>query len=341
MSGVRAARFTPSEDLELCRAFIAASEDETVGTDQKSADFQKKMQENYVALLREHNSTNGTNYPNRAAHSNYARFRKVSKYLLKYKSCEETAGDPPSGDNDKIEWLKCIKETYYHRNPTSEAKNILENILYCKDFLYRSPKWQAFEENNDEGSGGSAKKNRPMGSKRAKQAQSDEKLIRKVVSLNKDEKAKKKYRKNKEAFMSKVGDAITASMEQRNDAQLLQMCSPASRNMFAKQIIKEKIKQMKLNRTRGTAGVSIASSLTINSSSSSSSDDEDDDDIGKKAREKEVEVMEQSGEDSDDEENAGLPPEVAARIAGIPDSPGDNRVRAPHSYFMHEGDKFS
>jgi len=38
-------------DYLVCKAFIAASEDPFVGTDQKGKDFQKKMYEKYRELL--------------------------------------------------------------------------------------------------------------------------------------------------------------------------------------------------------------------------------------------------------------------------------------------------
>jgi hypothetical protein len=63
--------FTPTEDLELCKAFIAASEDATVGTDQKSTDFKVKMFEIYCSLIDEQNESFGTSYMYRQGHSNY------------------------------------------------------------------------------------------------------------------------------------------------------------------------------------------------------------------------------------------------------------------------------
>jgi hypothetical protein len=59
----RGPMFTPTEDLLICKSFVRASEDGTVGTDQKSSDFKIKMFEVYVRLLTEHNREFGSNYP--------------------------------------------------------------------------------------------------------------------------------------------------------------------------------------------------------------------------------------------------------------------------------------
>jgi hypothetical protein len=72
--GSRGPRFSPMEDMEICKAFIATSEDATVGTDQKGADFQKKMHDNYSTLLKNYNNTNGTDYSPR-------RYKAVQCYL--------------------------------------------------------------------------------------------------------------------------------------------------------------------------------------------------------------------------------------------------------------------
>jgi hypothetical protein len=94
----KGAKFSPSEDLLLCKAFVATSEDVTVGTDQKGTEFKVKMFSTYCSLVHEHNNDFDTHYQTRMGHSNFLRFKKISKYVLKYIGIEEAAGDPPSGD---------------------------------------------------------------------------------------------------------------------------------------------------------------------------------------------------------------------------------------------------
>jgi hypothetical protein len=144
----KGANFSPTEDLELCKAFVAASEDATVGTDQKGSDFKLKMFEIYCKLITEHNKKYETRYNFRMGHSNFHRFKKISKFTLKWIGVEEAAGEPPSGDTDKIEWLKNCKETFLLQNP--DGKTVLESVLFCKEFLEECPKWRPFEESNDQ-----------------------------------------------------------------------------------------------------------------------------------------------------------------------------------------------
>jgi hypothetical protein len=206
----KGAKFTPMEDLELCKAFVGASEDATVGTDQKGSDFKLKMFEIYRKLIDEHNQTWSTKYQYRMGHSNYHRFKKISKYLLKYIGIEEAAGDPPSGDTDRIEWLKEIKETFLQRNP--DAKNILEDLLFCKPYLEESPKWRSFEENNTEVQEQAAKKARPDGNKKAKQKKADLEIIKKITGQNREEsQQEKRVNKHHQAqrnFMDQIGSGM-------------------------------------------------------------------------------------------------------------------------------------
>jgi hypothetical protein len=127
MASKKGPKFSLSEDYTLCKAFVVASEDGTVGTDQKGNEFKLKMFEIYCQLLKEHNEEFMTQYTFCASHSNYQRFKVISRLVLKYIGVEEASGDPPSGDTNRIEWLKEIKETFLKRHP--DAKNKLENVL--------------------------------------------------------------------------------------------------------------------------------------------------------------------------------------------------------------------
>ena len=54
--------YTIIEDLLICKAFIAASEDPILGTSQKGKDFKKTMHERYKYLLREQAQMDQVNY---------------------------------------------------------------------------------------------------------------------------------------------------------------------------------------------------------------------------------------------------------------------------------------
>jgi hypothetical protein len=250
MATKKGAKFSPSEDLILSKAFVAASEDGTVGTDQKGTEFKLKMFQLYCTLLNEHNQEFGTHYQYRMGHSNYLRFKKISKYTLKYIGVEEASGEPPSGDTERIEWLKQVKETFLKRYP--EAKNILENVLYCKPFLQDCPKWRSYEDNNlEEKEGNNKTTSRPAGSKHQKQYKADMELVKKITGKGADEKNKDKqvqnHRKAQKQFMNQVGGGMSAfavALSEQHDAKLLQYMTPRTRNKMAKKMFELKMRKM-------------------------------------------------------------------------------------------------
>jgi hypothetical protein len=263
----KGARFTPMEDLELCKAFIAASEDGTVGADQKCSDFKLKMFELYCKLIDAHNQALGTKYQYRMGHSNYLRFKKISKFTLKYLGVLEAAGDPPSGDNDKVEWLKEIKETFLQRNP--DAKNLIENILFCREILEKSPKWRPFEEGNEDQA--AKNKNRPTGSKKQKQMKADLEIVKKITGQSKEETTKDKrlhqLQRAQKSFMDQVGGGMSAFatiLREQNDTKLLELMSPKTRNVMAKKMFKLKMKKLAQSsvppHTNNVVELSVASS---------------------------------------------------------------------------------
>ncbi|CAB9523602.1 hypothetical protein SEMRO_1436_G272470.1 [Seminavis robusta] len=133
----RGPRWTPKESLLLCQSFIAASEDNTEGTDMTSGLFQEKMFGKYKDLIQSNNEEFGTSYIARKAASNYNQFRRLSKYVLKYKAVEKHAGDPPSGDNDKSKYNEGIKNTFlkWHKDGTNLRCHPL-----LQGFPFRKPK---------------------------------------------------------------------------------------------------------------------------------------------------------------------------------------------------------
>jgi hypothetical protein len=263
----RGPNWSPTEHMILCRAFIATSEDPIVGTDQKGAEFQQKLHANYKQLLGEHNQEHRTHYHERKCTSNFNQFKKLSKAVLKYIGVEDNAGDPPSGDSDKAVWLESCREAFNERY--SDMKNLLDSVLLCKDFLQQSPKWEAFEKKME----GNQKKKRPVGTKKAKQAKSDEKLVKRVLSVCTDEKAKKKHQKNKDDFMAKMSsgiDVMTRNMSDKNDQELLTLCSPRTQKTLAAELMRERIRRMQTERKSATI---ITGATTLSSLSCDADDD--------------------------------------------------------------------
>jgi hypothetical protein len=268
--------FTPIEDFELCRAFVAASEDANVGTDQKSADFKLKMFEYYCKFINEYNDNFGSSYVLRQGHSNYQRFKKISKFALKWIGIEESAGDPPSGDTEKILWLKGIRDTFLERH--QDGKNILENVLYCKEFLQQSPKWRSFEE-SAEGDGN--KRKRPAGTKKSKQMKADLEVIQKLTGSTKQKKKKeknmKKHLKAQRNFMQDASNGMSALvtvLAEQNEARLLEQMTPKSRNKMAKKMF-----TLKMQKYRDTPASSRVSLLSTSSSSEDEDEDSDAEDV--------------------------------------------------------------
>jgi hypothetical protein len=245
----KGANFTTTEDLMICQSFVAASQDGTVGTDQKASDFMLKMFESYCKLVDAHNKKNNTRYDYRQGHSNYSRFKKLSKFVLKLIGIEESAGDPPTGDNDLAEWNEQCKETFLQRHP--DGKPIFDNIMYVKDFLQECPKWRPFEEQASAISDRIKKKQRPEGNKKQKQMKQDMETIKKLAGLTKaGNDSKESQLANHQAaqrnFMEQVGGGMTAFasvLSEQNDIKLLDCMTPTTRNEMAKEMFRMKMKQ--------------------------------------------------------------------------------------------------
>jgi hypothetical protein len=312
--------FTPIEDLMLAMAFIKGSEDPTVGTDQKSVDFKSKMFEFYCRLIDEHNGKFGTSYQYRQGHSNYLRFKKISKFTLKFIGIEEAAGDPPTGDNDRAEWEKNVKETYCERHP--DGKNILESVLNCKDFLQESPKWRPFEESSDRAS---KRTKRPMGSKKSKQMKQDLEVIKKITGNTKTQKKRdksmQKHQKAQQEFMNGATSgmaALAAVLSEQNDVKLLDCMTPTTRNEMAKKMLNLKMKKLMMSSKRkANEIVTVASSSDSEKSDNGDSSSNEDGMVTPTPARAHARKQQQEDVDSDEIPDSD------------DDSPGDNRVRSP------------
>ena len=145
----RGPRWSVTEDMELCKAWIATSEDASTGANQKGAAFKAKFLLNYSSLLSDFNRTFGTEHEVRTATSCHGRFGRLSKFVLKFLAIQEQMGKRPSGDTDGEVYDAQCKELFLQRH--SEATNILDSIVMCKELLGDHPKWKSYQTGEEKG----------------------------------------------------------------------------------------------------------------------------------------------------------------------------------------------
>jgi len=220
--------FTLVEDLLLCKAFIAASEDPTKGVSQKGSTFKKTMHEYYVTLLNEQEKLDkmayqGSSsitctfleetqpavvYARRTPDSCFTRFKAtVSHRVQKFLAIESTM-KYESGWNDEDFYNSC-KAAYVNRYPKFGNP---DDIKQCITYLRDKPKYTLFIKSLEKSNQGSAKKPsvRPTGSKDAKQKESDKKLVEAMIGKQKnmDGSDNNPDNKKKDAFFDKLGTAV-------------------------------------------------------------------------------------------------------------------------------------
>lgn len=184
-SSKRQKNYTAAEDLIVCQAYIAASEDPICGNKVKGPDFKKKLGECYALLLNEHvrkeniklqrqmeiarkvspnmpsskqmYSSSGCEYPVRTGDSILKRFKTISAACFKFmqieKHCPLQSGENVEAAIQRYQhiWM----ERYDTKNPFG--------WLHCCDYLRDKPKWQSLyiatsptdnsKSNDDNGSG--------------------------------------------------------------------------------------------------------------------------------------------------------------------------------------------
>jgi hypothetical protein len=287
----RGASYQSAEDLELCKAFISALEDAVVGTNQKSADFKNKFHANYSLLITEYNDSYGTKYSLRTSVSAFNRFKKISKYVLKFIGVKESNGPPPSGDTGREEFDKQVKQIFLARYP--ECANFVENIVGCKMFLEDKPKWKTYQEDEENTQEERSKKSRPTGNKKAKERKADTELVKKCLSVAESSKAdsKKEHLEKKEAFMMKIGEsmdllatAFQRTLEEQNDLKFMRMLDENSRKRLAEEMFNTKMARLKAEGQKYrkiSSGASVHSGITVEEiafgNTTAAADDEEDD----------------------------------------------------------------
>jgi hypothetical protein len=194
LTGGRAARgagFTVVEDLVVCKAFIAASEDPIKGTSQKGHTFVATMHNSYVVFIQEQEARDRADYARassvlraeqplpqvysrRNGLSIYKRFKlNISPRVMKFIAIEKVT-KMESGWDDEMFYDTC-KSSYSKRHP---KWGNFDDLRRCKEYLEGKPKFSDFRKLIDLG-----EKNRPpVGNKKAKQAESDKKLIAQLLA---------------------------------------------------------------------------------------------------------------------------------------------------------------
>jgi hypothetical protein len=248
VAAARGPSYTSAEDLCLVKAFMRTSEDSIVGANQRSNQFKAKFFEEYKRLIKDVNGRLGTSFPDRTQASAFNRFKKMSRLALKLIGCKASVGDPPSGDTEREEWDKAVKKAFVTRN--ANAKNIIENVYTCKNFLEEFPKWRTYEE--DDQAAANKKRSRPEGNKKAKEKKADQQFVLNCLSSTSsanNEEAQKKQRlmEKKEEALSVIGESmsmVAKAMVNNQELQLLPYLSPDSKKKLANAMFNKKMAEL-------------------------------------------------------------------------------------------------
>ena len=267
----------------MSKAFIAASENAVCGAHQKGKVFKAHMFDIYVALIKEQTAADkallerssqatheeytkkgvGGMYPDRSADSIYNRFKgQIAPEVMKYMGVEEMTdmGSGWSPDDHKAACLETFKQRYGH------PFDFYSVYLYLKD----KNKFSSFRTKVEEELRG----NRPMGKKKARQAEADAKLIKSVIS---EVVVKQEHPNNKknagDAFslgsasldhgvrmsdvfqnisnvVADVGSALLENMRNEQDMRLAQSLDTPDRKAFAKEQMALRIAESRDKRRR-------------------------------------------------------------------------------------------
>ena len=178
----RSAGYTVTEDILVCRSFIAASEDPIVGTNQSGGVFQEKMLSFYSDLINDQQNHNlrqmqtasavvkstminvKLKFPVRNAKSIYDRFKStIAPAVCKFIGIVEAT--PIDSGRTEEDHLRSCMELYQERQGKS-----FSNFLDCYHYLKDKAKFHSF---SDAVKKAEDAKKRPKGNKAAKNHQKD------------------------------------------------------------------------------------------------------------------------------------------------------------------------
>ena len=274
--------FTMTEDLIVCKSFIATSEDPIAGRSQKGNFFKNKMFIIYNEMIKKQTSyektmllsasgvtkqvyatnTNSTGvYPVRKEDSVYERFtKKISPEVSKYMGILETH-NIESGQNKEDHQNDCLN-LYLQRY----GKQF--DYMECYNYLCDKVKFILYKSNQSD----QKKVDRPIGNKMAKKAIQDASLIKLAlegmkdapisdVSTNSMEETVKKdealFYKIAANFLDKTGDALNQYMvqqkllvEKQNEDDFIKMLPSPEKKIILQEKVKLYIAELRAKRRK-------------------------------------------------------------------------------------------
>eukprot|EP00544_Gedaniella_sp_CCMP2646_P007119 CAMPEP_0202484642 /NCGR_PEP_ID=MMETSP1361-20130828/3675_1 /ASSEMBLY_ACC=CAM_ASM_000849 /TAXON_ID=210615 /ORGANISM="Staurosira complex sp., Strain CCMP2646" /LENGTH=391 /DNA_ID=CAMNT_0049113349 /DNA_START=36 /DNA_END=1211 /DNA_ORIENTATION=+ len=263
--------YTLTEDLLICRASIAASEDSIVSISQRGKQFQCKMHALYIQFLKEQYKLDqikyqGTSssakelygkpkiYPTQTPQGVFDRFKgtighRVSKFL----SVKETTDIGKGTDEESM--YQHYKKTYSHRYPNFGN---LDDLRPCIEYLQEKPKFLSWRVEMNKFEKGD-KKPRPIGKKAAQQEQADQKLVAEAISTAKNEtnRGSTDPTSGRDGLYNKiipvldnVASAFLLRMEEDNEALLMENVSSPLKREWAEEKLRKKLLKSRLKRRK-------------------------------------------------------------------------------------------
>lgn len=265
---MRGSGYSRVEDLLVCKAFIAASEDPFVGTSMKGKDFQKKMHIAYVQLLQQQlkidqlkyssmpadaKEPEPTIYDERNGSSIYSRFKDTLSFRVQKFLAVVGQTQMDSGTTEEDYYQKC-KLIYEKRYP---AYGNFDDYKMCKEYLEDKPKYSNFcamseaavKEKNLE---------RPIGAKKAKQEEKDKKLIGDALkACGVDGKPTETPRvavyEKALQLLDGFGNSMMQYWQSEQDNKMFQYLDTPEKKEFAREQFKLKLARAKLEHRKLTA----------------------------------------------------------------------------------------
>jgi hypothetical protein len=222
-AGTRAGAYTPIEDVLICKAFIAASEDSNLGTSQKGKKFMDTMYTFFLQELKQHEIIAGASvsrhyasntvvtpkggkgaFHERSANAIYEQFKKVSAKATKFLGVETTTVRPSGCDDDQF---NAIVDFNFDKR-LSDIHGKAEEIRDAFDYLKTKAKWTLYtdaQERNDNN-----KHTRPTGKKKEKKLVAERAACATVLSEFRAE--NEKHKATTETKENNMEEAFYASM---------------------------------------------------------------------------------------------------------------------------------
>jgi hypothetical protein len=274
--------FTLVENLIICKAFIAASEDPIAGRAQKGKVFKHKMFVHYQLMIDNQATYDKTmlqqasaatkqayagsllaagSYPARKEESIFDRFvRKISPEVCKYLGVCDTT-DIESGQTEDDHQKNCLEIFQQRYGRTFEFEE-------CYNYLKDKTKFLLYRNKEDE----KKKEDRPLGNKAAKKAAQDAALIKLALDgmkesppsdvsiMSNNESTKKEediFYHNATAFLNKTGDALgeymshqKAILEQQNEKEMLTLLATPEKKLVLQEKTRLYLAQMRVKRLK-------------------------------------------------------------------------------------------